>query len=143
MFRKTPFKSQRGISLIKALKSEFIPHLENLSAGFHPFLTRYRYALFGGMILIMLVSGVLSFTVLRKEKPGKLTLARLETAAAGPNLTGAITAYNELKQIAVIQDRIEALASKKLLSEQDSIQMIQGFRQIDSLYNNIKHQSSP
>lgn len=143
MFKKTPSKFQLGISLLGALKNEFLPFCKKLSVGFRPFLERYRYPLFGCMILAMMISAAFSFTVLRKEKPGKLPLDRLKSTGTGPNLEGALSTYNELKQIAAIQDRIEILASKKQLTELDSIHMIHAFRQIDSLYNNIKHQTSP
>lgn len=95
------------------------------------------------MVASILLSGILSFTVMRIEKPIPLPSFPKTISSNSTGLSEIMGAYGTLKETAILQSRIEVLTRKDSLSATDSIEFFQSLRRIDQIRKTMKLKSKP
>jgi hypothetical protein len=94
----------------------------------------FKRTAFIGMILLILVSAGLAFTVMRKEKPGQLPKIPGMSLPSASGLGKTISIYQDLEQLEVLGQEIKELLKKKQLTDADSTILKSKLKQIDSIY---------
>lgn len=140
MFRKTHSNKDSGATLGTELKREFGKYFVRPGFYCHYVLNKYPLTFFSVMVVSILLSGILSFTVMRIEKPESLPVFPKTATDGSSGLTEMIHAYGALKELTALQNRIAILGRKGTLNAADSIEVIQALKRIDHLRNTTKSQ---
>ncbi|MEJ2881059.1 hypothetical protein [Pedobacter sp. GR22-6] len=90
--------------------------------------------LFFGMVLLMLLSAALAFTVLRKPRPAAFPKMSGPGLPAVSGLGKTLSVYQDLEQLEVLAQEVRHILSKKKLLEADSVLLKCRLHQIDSIY---------
>lgn len=139
MFRKIHSNTDPGATIGTELKKEFGRYFRRAGIHCRHLLGKYPIPFFAGMVISILLSGILAFTILRVDNPQALTaLPRLPASGAGGGMGSMLEAYDALKEAAVLQSRIEAIARKDTLDTGDSTEVIDAFKRIDEISKQLK-----
>lgn len=143
MFRKIHSSNDSNATFGSELKRELGRYFKR--PGFYCFhiLSKYPLTFFSIMVVSILLSGVLSFTVMRIEKPIPLPSFPRSAAADANGVSKMLDAYGTLKEAAILQNRIEVLARKHKLNAVDSIEFFQLLKRIDQIRKTMKLKSKP
>lgn len=134
MFKKTNSEREPKPNFFNELKNEFGGHSEKFGLSFRLFCQDHPKEIFIGMVAIILISTILSFTVLVPMEKKRLVeemnasaalsnKRNLKAAKALPenNIGEIITGIGKMKSIIVIKQKVDAILSKNKLSAQDKI----------------------
>jgi hypothetical protein len=133
MWRKIHSNRDPRDTLFSELKKEFSPKLNSVRAGFLKVLAGYPKFFFGIMIVLMLVSAALSFTVFRhREKTAAAVPAKSRPSPVEDGFSQIMKTTGELQETISLKHTVDSLTSKKLLSRQDSLVL-------DSALNRLQH----
>lgn len=89
---------------------------------------------FLGMVLLMLLSAALAFTVLHKSKPAAFPKMSGPGLPAVSGFGKALSVYQDLERMEVLGQEVRHILSKKKLLEADSVLLKHRLHQIDSIY---------
>nr|WP_121270946.1 hypothetical protein [Pedobacter schmidteae] len=89
---------------------------------------------FVGMILLILISAGLAFTVMRKEKPGQLPKMPGMKLPPVSGLGKTMIIYKDLEQLEVLGQEVKEILKKNYLTDADSMILKSKLKQIDSIY---------
>lgn len=139
MFRKITSDRDPGATIGAELKKEFGKYLRPLADRCKAFLARCPRSSLAAMIICMLVSGILAFTVLRVR--GTVPLAGTPPAAQPltDGLAQVIRTGQALQQVLRLRGSIDTLLQKHTLGRADSLRLRQAFKQLDSIQLQIHH----
>ena len=140
MFRKIHSNKDSGATLGAELKRELGKYFVRPGFYCHYVLNKYPLTFFSVMVVSILLSCILSFTVMRIEKPGALPVFSKTATGGSSGLAEMIGAYSALNEVTTLQNRIGILARKDSLNAGDSIEVIHILKRIDYLRNTAKSQ---
>lgn len=139
MFRKIHSNKDPGATIGTELKKEFGRYFRRAAIHCRRLLGKYPIPFFAGMVISILLSGILAFTIMRVDKPQALpALPRLPASGAGGGMGNMLEAYNALKEAAALQSRIEAIARKDTLDTADSTEVMDALLRIDAIHKQLK-----
>lgn len=141
MFRKIHSSNDSDATLGTELKREFGKYFRR--PGFYStyILNKYPLTFFSLMVGSILLSGILSFTVMRTEKPNPLPAFPKSMTSNSNSVSEIMGAYGTLKEATILQSRIEILARKDTLNAADSIEVFQALKRIDQIRKTMKLKS--
>jgi len=136
MRRKTLFKNR--LQMMKKDTEGMINGKFSLIC--HNLLTRYSYYFLFGMVLCMLASTVLAFTVMRTKESKELP-AFPGFAADGlfKTTTDIIGSYNAIIELETLQRSIAFIIQKDTLSTLDSIQLSYALKRYEQIERELMH----
>ncbi|MBT2560129.1 hypothetical protein J7E50_02700 [Pedobacter sp. ISL-68] len=146
MFKKIHSNRDPADTLYREIKKEFSIYFDKAGASLTSFLTRYPRAVFTVMTLLMTVSLVLSFTVLRSpvprqsavrqaEKQEKPSSGGLSTVTGG--LNQILQTTSDLRETLELKKEVEALMQKKQLTPADSLALEMALDRFGRLGNHL------
>ncbi|RDC54337.1 hypothetical protein DU508_21690 [Pedobacter chinensis] len=86
------------------------------------------------MITLILGSALLAFTVLRKPKPEGFPRMPAQSLPSSGGLGQALSIYQDLEQLEVLNGQVREILKKQKLSDADSTLLKGKLKQIDSIY---------
>ncbi|WP_139351038.1 hypothetical protein [Sphingobacterium sp. CZ-UAM] len=102
------------------------------------FLKRYPIVFLSGMLLCIIVSGILAFTLMRTDSGSTLSkYPKLPAVGSMAGITDALDSYSALQQVVAIQDTIAAIINKERLDDRDSIQLTDALKRFHQLQRSI------
>jgi hypothetical protein len=132
MFRKITSNRDPGKTFGSELKKEFGIYFERAGKRSRQLLEKYPRQVFTIMIIAMLFSGVLAFTVMRQQQ--KLILpAKAAPQSAASGLGQIISAASALQALWATQQQVDSLLKKTSLSHADSLTLNHALTQMESL----------
>lgn len=142
MYRKTPSDSPADNDGLRDISER----LRELGASGKELLSRYPLQFLVLMLVCMLGSGILAFTVMRTD--AKRTLPELPKAAqlgTEATMPGIIDTYGALREVAALQDTIAYIIAKDTLDATDSIRLTRTLGRFERLQRTIMNhkKSSP
>lgn len=147
MFRKLHSNRDPHDTLLRELKKEFSVYFGKAESGINACLRRYPKQAYGAMLVIILVSLVLSFTVLRhREQEASVGAATYSVKATQP--PGMLSSVNggfgqilrttsTLKQTLELKQQIDTLLTKRSLTTADSIRLAAALDQLQHLQQSL------
>ncbi|RYE26952.1 MAG: hypothetical protein EOP45_02785 [Sphingobacteriaceae bacterium] len=133
MFKKINSSKETRPNFFKELKNEFGGQSENIILKFKQLCEKHPKEIFIGMVTIIVISAILSFTVIMPMEKKRLEeemhtseiVARkknLEVARPlpGNNLGEVVDGIGKMKSLIMIRRQVDAILTKKKLSAQDS-----------------------
>lgn len=101
---------------------------------FRKLLHRYPLPIFAGMVVCILLSGTLAFTVMRvKEPEGIPVFPKAPAIGADIEIAGVIQTYDALREVSEIQQVIQSIIEKDSLNAADSVLLISALKRFDEL----------
>lgn len=138
MSRKTTSEPDNQVTLFSELRKEFTVYFTRFSHGGSRFIGRYPRQVFTAMLVCMITSAVLAFSVMRQQKVS----VRLETGSAASGVTtglGQILGTSAaLREILELQNRISTILKKDTLDQTDSLVLRQAFQRLESIHQQLK-----
>lgn len=97
-------------------------------------LHRYPLPIFVGMVICILLSGTLAFTVMRVKTPtGIPVIPNAPAIGADIDIGGVIQTYDALREVSEIQLVIQSIIEKDSLNTADSIMLISALKRFEEL----------
>lgn len=139
MFRKIPSK-ERDTTVFQELRKEFSPQVEAVDTKARAFMDRHAKIIFCAMILIIVVSFILSFFVLKPEPGNQSQNFKKELNAIPEGLGGEFSALQNLSsramKMAELKTEIERIISQESISEEDSVFLEKAIEELQYFNNN-------
>lgn len=133
MYRKTIYEQDNQVTLFSELRKEFAANFTLLSQRRNQFLQRYPRQVFTGMLICLVTSVVLAFSVMRQKKvpsPSGMGKAGAEMTSGLEEILNTGTA---LKEILELQSQVEIILKKDSLNHVDSLLLKAAFDRLESI----------
>lgn len=138
MSRKTLFNSPPA-----ADSSTIQQKLRQVQSSVRIFLERHPLHLLTLMLICLLCSGILAFTIMRKNTSHSLpSFPNVPTSGALNGLPNVMGTYDALQKVTAIQDTIAAIIAKEKLNSSDSIRLTAALKRFEQLQKIIYHQNN-
>ncbi|RZJ92810.1 MAG: hypothetical protein EOO20_00405 [Chryseobacterium sp.] len=136
MFRK--IRSNPVPNLYLELRKEFGSYLDRLASLLNSVCSRYPRQFFAMMVLSILISGILAFTVLRVAKtPALPTLDGGSSQTVTDGLGNIIQSGQALKEVLELQDQINTVLHKDSLEARDSLVLRNAIYRLETINHNL------
>ncbi len=141
MFRKIHSK-ERNSTLFQELKNEFAPQLDSADSKVKSLMNRHAKIIFCAMILLIVVSFILTFFVLRTDSENQAEHFKKELNAIPEGIGGEFSALQNLSskavQLAELKAEIERIISQDSISKEDSTYLEKAIDQLQYFTNQSK-----
>ena len=132
MFRKITSNRDPGKTLGSELKKEFGIYFERAGSKGRQLLEKYPRQVFTAMVIAILFSGVLAFTVMReRQRPILQVKTPVQNTASG--FGQIISTASALQTLWATQQQVDLLLKKDTLTHADSLTLNQALMQMESL----------
>lgn len=137
MFRKITSNRDPGKTLGSELKREFGVYFERAGKNIRQLIQKYPRQVFGMMVIAILFSGVLAFTVMREQQKAivKVKLSPQNTASGFGQI---ISTTNALQSLWATQQQVDLLLKKDTLTHTDSLTLNRALMQMENLHALLK-----
>lgn len=134
MYRKTPSNQRPDAPDVGNIRHR----LRQLGASCNRLVQRHPLYFFAGMLVCMLASGILAFTVMRMDAPHALpAFPRPPASGAGGSITDLIDTYGALSEVKALQDTIARIIEKDTLDAADSIRLTEALKRFEQIHQSI------
>jgi hypothetical protein len=120
MFRKLHSNRDPRDTLLTEINKEFRPYIRKAATGIRGCVNSHPRFLFAMMVINIVLSAVLSFTVFRRQPPPP-KVARPVTNPVGTGFGQIMRTGEKLKRTLMLKRQIDSLTAKKQLSAADSL----------------------
>ena len=137
MSRKTISEQDNQVTLFSELRKEFAAYFTLLSQRRNEFLQRYPRQVFTGMLICLVTSVVLAFSVMRQKKaptPSGMGKAGVEMNSGLGEILNTGTA---LKEVLELQSQVEIILKKDSLNQADSLLLKAAFDRLESINSKL------
>lgn len=133
MFRKITSNREPGKTLGSELKKEFGVYFERAGRHGRQLMIKYPRQVFAIMVVAILFSGVLAFTVMRSPPAPNLVPKAVYPQQAASGLGQIISTAGALQTLWGLKQQMDSLLKKETLTRADSLALNQALAQMDSL----------
>jgi hypothetical protein len=138
MFRKITSNRDPGKTLGSELKKEFGIYFERAGSKSRHLLEKYPRQVFTAMVIAILFSGVLTFTVMR-ERPRPILQVKTSVQSTDCGFGQIINTASALQSLWATQQQVDLLLKKDTLTHADSLTLNQALMQMESLRALLKN----
>jgi hypothetical protein len=132
MFRKITSNRDPGKTLGSELTKEFGIYFERAGTKSRQLLEKYPRQVFTAMVIAILFSGILAFTVMREQqRPIVQVKASVQNTASG--FGQIISTASALQVLWATQQQVDLLLKKDTLTHTDSLTLSRALTQMESL----------
>ncbi|SDF69736.1 hypothetical protein SAMN05216464_1258 [Mucilaginibacter pineti] len=147
MFRKLHSNRDPRDTLFRELKKEFSVYFGKAESGITASLRRYPKQAYGAMVVLMLVSLVLSFTIFRHREPAVSVTPAITSVQPGKPtemLSPVSSGFGQilrttftLRQTLELKQQIDTLLTKRSLTAADSTRLATALDRLQHLQQSI------
>lgn len=117
-------------TLYAEIRKEFRPWFDKAGIFFQAGISRFPRGIFGLMIVMLIISAVLTFTVFRHPEPAKKPAIKKTAQPLNDGFNQIMLAGAQLKQTIRLKKIVDSILLKKVLSAADSAALLNA---LDSL----------
>lgn len=143
MFRKIASNRKPGTTLISEIRKEFGVYFQLVGNKVTRVTQGYPRLCFSFMLVTMLVSGIMTFTVMRHRERVSLPVIYGSSTPPRSGLRQMINNANALKSLWDLQSQIDGLLHKSKLNATDSLTITRALAAMESIRVQIKRDHSP
>ena len=132
MFRKIHSKADKP-SLVIELRKEFGAYIERLELVSYKLLRKYPRQVFYAMVVLIFISGILAFSVMRQSPPGSSIYSSKIKSSASTSVGTLLQTGTALKEVLELQHQIQSILQKDSLSSADTLMLQRAFRRMDAI----------
>lgn len=134
MFKKIHSNRDPEKTIWSELNNEFAPYISKANTGFSTIISAYPKQIFVGMMLLIIVSAVLSFTVFRNtDDPLAVKVSQQERIIPQVPQVNMLQMIDLMEETLLIQKQLDSIAAKEVLSATDSLTITNGIKRLDEL----------
>ena len=132
MFRKLHSNRDPRDTLLSEINKEFRPYIRKAGTGLKSIINSHPRFLFTMMVIIIVLSAVLSFTVFRHQAPPP-KVVKPQVNPVGTGFDQIMRTGEKLKRSIALKRQIDSLTAKKQLSAADSLALEKALDTIQKL----------
>lgn len=136
MSRKTTSEQDNQVTLLSELKKELAVYITRFSGLRNRFLEKYPRQVFAAMMICMITSIVLAFSVMRQKIPASSGMGRAGSEVAS-GMGQILSTGASLKEVLELQSQIGAILKKDSLDQTDSLMLKEAFRRLESIHQKL------
>jgi len=140
MFPKITSKRDPDATIGSELRKELHKYWEPAAATIKEKLRRYPRTAFAAMIICMLISSVLAFTVLRKKDTRSFSFQGMPHSTMTTGLGQVVRTGEALREVLALRGQVDTILKKARPDKQDSLKLTAALRQLDSIQHSIHQQ---
>lgn len=134
MFKKIHSNRDPEKTIWSELNNEFAPYISKANTGFSTIISAYPKQIFVGMMLLIIVSAVLSFTVFRNtDDPLAVKVSGQVRITPQVPQANMLQMIDLMEETLLIQKQLDSIAAKEVLSATDSLTITNGIKRLDEL----------
>jgi hypothetical protein len=133
MWRKIHSNRDPRDTVYSELKKEFNPYFGKVDNLGKTVLNRYPKFFFGAMVLVMLVSMVLSFTVFRHQKPVHPDTQKQQINPVQDGFGQIMQVTGKIRETLRLKHLVDSISAKKQLSPADSTALDSALNQLQRI----------
>lgn len=144
MFRKIHSNRDPKATLYSELRKEFGPYFQKANDRTFKTILAYPKPAFWGMLFLLLISAILSFTIFRKHPTThsakvRATDAKTRKPVLDDGFERILSTGAALKRTLHLRDKVEVLLSKAKLDHADSLELEKTLDSLGQLQHQINH----
>ena len=120
-------------TLYSEIKKEFRPYFEKAGEGGRNVLARHPRFFFGGMVLALLVSMILAFTLSRHPEPVRRPVAKQQVSSVQDGFSQILQTANRIRETLRLKRLVDSITAKKQLSAADSTTLDSALNQLQRI----------
>ncbi|WP_158826940.1 hypothetical protein [Mucilaginibacter lacusdianchii] len=140
MFRKIISKRDPHSTIGGELLKELAPQFKKIGCRCRLIAERYPRLLFSVMIISMLSSGILAFTIMRSGKPENQLTKYSTGERTSPGLGSIVNTAQALQMMWAYQSQVNILLKKDTLTSADSLVLQRAFENIELVKKQVHAQ---
>lgn len=133
MFRKIASNREPGRTLGSELKKEFGVYFERSGIYCQQLMEKYPRQVFAIMIVAMVFSAILAFTVMRSQEAPNLKPEATHSQQAVSGIGQIISTAGALQTLWQLREQVDSLLKKENISHTDSLTLNHALTEMDSL----------
>lgn len=133
MSRKIISEQNNKVSLFGELRKEFDKYFTNFSQKQNHILQTYPKPIFTGMLVCLITSLVLAFSVMRQKKAPSLSGVGKAGTEVSSGLAQVFNTGSALKEVLELQSQIHVILTKDNLNATDSLLLKAAFDRLESI----------
>ena len=120
-------------TLYSEIKKEFRPYFEKAGEGGRNVLARHPRFFFGGMVLALLVSMILAFTLSRHPEPVRRPVTKQQVSPVQDGFSQILQTANRIRETLRLKRLVDSITAKKQLSAADSTVLDSALNQLQRI----------
>lgn len=138
MWRKIHSNRDPRDTLFSELKKEFQPYVLKGAARFRSAAATYPRLFFAGMIVALLISLALSFTVFRQPDKVVTSVPKLRANPAADGFDQIMQATVKMRETIKLKHLVDSLTAKKQLSNADTLLLDSALDRLQQIRHTLK-----
>ncbi|MGY4539965.1 hypothetical protein ACVW0P_004406 [Mucilaginibacter sp. UYNi724] len=138
MWRKIHSNRDPRDTLFSEIKKEFQPYFTKAAGRFRLAATNYPRLFFGGMIVALLISIALSFTVFRQSEKVVAVMVKPHGNPATDGFEQIMQATGKLRETIRLKRLVDSLTAKKQLSNADTLLLDSALDRLQQIHHTLK-----
>lgn len=139
MSRKITSEQDNQVTLFGELKKEFAVYLWRFSQKRNLFLQKYPRQVFTAMLICMVTSVILAFSVMRQQKipaPSGMGMGVADTGMTS-GMGQILSTGAALKEVLELQSQVGTILKKDSLNATDSLMLKAAFDRLESIHQKL------
>jgi len=138
MWKKIRSNRNPEDTVYSEIRKEFSPYFEKAGAGLNIFLQKFPKGVFGLMVVLMIVSLVMTFTIFRHPEQQTKPVPKTTIQPLHDGFDQILRAGAQLKETIRLKKIVDSISAKKQLSGHDSIALVQALDSLQHIHPSLK-----
>ena len=139
MFKKITSNRDPRDTVLSEIKKEFRPYINNAGGSLKRLADHYPKFLFVMMVINIVLSAILCFTVLRHKEEPKKTKASIVPNPIANGFEQITEASAALKETIRLKKAVDSITHKRILTKADSTQLGKDLDSLQEIHLKINH----
>ncbi|MFS2185638.1 hypothetical protein ACCC92_03130 [Mucilaginibacter sp. Mucisp84] len=138
MWKKIRSNRDPADTLYSEIRKEFDPYFQMAGRSVHIILQKFPKGIFGLMVIMMILSMVLTFTVFRRPEPKTKPVARMVPRPLHDGFDEILHAGAQLKETIRLKKIVDSITAKKQLNAGDSSSLVKALDTLQKIHPSLK-----
>ncbi|MBD1395170.1 hypothetical protein [Mucilaginibacter glaciei] len=138
MWRKIHSNRDPRDTLFSELKKEFQPYVVKGVGRFRSAATKYPRLLFAGMIVALLISLALSFTIFREHEQVVTPVVKSLSNPGADGFEQIMQATGKIRETIKLKHLVDSLTAEKQLSKADTLLLDSALDRLQQIHHTLK-----
>ncbi len=138
MWKKIRSNRNPEDTVYSEIRKEFSPYFEKARAGLNLFLQKFPKGVFGLMVVLMIASLIMTFTVFRHPEQKTRPVPKMTIQPLHDGFDQILRAGAQLKETIRLKKIVDSISNKKQLSGHDSITLVQALDSLQHIHPSLK-----
>ena len=138
MWKKIRSNRNPEDTVYSEIRKEFSPYFEKAGTGLSIILQKFPKGVFGLMVVLMIASLVMTFTIFRHPEDKTKPAPKIAIQPLHDGFDQILRAGDQLKETIRLKKMVDSISAKKQLSGRDSITLVQALDSLQHIHPSLK-----